>query len=38
MYLISKDYQLWLKWKESLSKMMESKAWQPSGEFRLVGA
>ena len=23
MYLISKDYQLWLKWKESLSKMME---------------
>ena len=23
MYLISKDYQLWLKWKESLNKMME---------------
>jgi hypothetical protein len=23
MYLISKDYQFWLKWKESLSKMME---------------
>jgi hypothetical protein len=23
MYLISKDYHLWLKWKESLSKMME---------------
>lgn len=23
MYLISKDYHLWLKWKESLNKMME---------------
>jgi len=23
MYLISKDHQLWLKWKESLSKMLE---------------